>query len=175
MTVTESRKVLDNALASFDSTVDMGIKQSMAGKEVTPKVQAVIDEMRGKMVTVFKEALAWKDMEPLFIQVYQRSLTQEEVNGMIRFYESDAGKAVVRKLPLIMQNTLAADPGRSRGRVPKITQIQQETMEKVKAAAAAKSAAARTDPRWPRAIRLVHILLPGDDPRPIRTDKGAVR
>lgn len=138
MTVTESRKVLDNALASFDSTVDMGIKQSLAGKEVTPKVQAVIDEMRGKMVTVFKEALAWKDMEPLFIQVYQRSLTQEEVNGMIKFYESDAGKAVVRKLPLIMQNTSQLMQERMKAVFPKLNQIQQETMEKVKAAAAAE-------------------------------------
>jgi hypothetical protein len=138
MTVTESHKVLDNALASFDSTVDMSIKQNLAGKQITPEMQAVIDEMRGKMVTVFKDALAWKDMEPIFIQVYQRSLTQEEVNGMIRFYESDAGKAVVRKLPLIMQNTTQLMQERMKAVFPKIAEIQKETMEKVKAAAAAK-------------------------------------
>jgi hypothetical protein len=138
MTVTEVHKVLDNALASFDSTIDMGMKQSLAGKEVTPGMQAVIDEMRGKMVEVFKETLAWKDMEPLFIQVYQRSLSQEEVNGMIKFYESDTGKAVVRKLPLIMQNTTQLMQERMKAVIPKIAQIQREMMEKMKASATAE-------------------------------------
>jgi hypothetical protein len=134
MTASETRKVLDNAVTVLDSSMDAGIKQSLAGKTVTPKMQAAIDEMRGKMVEVFKESLAWKDMEPLFIEVYQRSLTQEEVNGMIQFYESDAGKAVVRKLPVIMANTTQLMQERMKTVLPKIARIQQEMAEKVKEA-----------------------------------------
>jgi hypothetical protein len=136
MAATDSRKVLDTALATLDSSMDIGIKHALADKPVNARAQKVIDEMRAKMVDVFREGLAWKDMEPLFIQAYQRSLTQDEVNGMLAFYESPAGKAVVRKLPLIMQNTAQLMQERMRAVTPKIAQIQQEALDKIKAAAA---------------------------------------
>jgi len=138
MTLTDARKTLDTMLTTFDSAMSQGIKQGLAGKPITPKEQAVIDEMRAKLLGVFRETLSWKDMEPMFVQVYQGSLTQSEVDGMIRFYESDAGKAVVRKLPLIMQNTSQLMQERLKTVLPKITRIQQETAEKMKAAADAK-------------------------------------
>ncbi len=136
MVAMESRKALDTALGMIDSSMDMGIKNALNGKPVSEKAQQVIDEMRVKMSEVFKESLAWKDMEPLFIQVYRRSLTQDEVNGMLAFYESPAGKAVIRKMPLVMQNTTQLMQERMRAVMPKFVQIQQEGMEKMKAAAA---------------------------------------
>lgn len=138
MAATDARKTLDSIFETFDSAMNQGVRQGLAGKKMTPKEQAVMDEMRGKLLDVFKEALAWNDMEPMFVQVYQRSLTQAEVDGMIRFYESDAGKAVVRKLPLIMQNTTQLMQERLKTVLPKIQQVQQEMAEKMKAAVDAK-------------------------------------
>jgi len=139
MVAMESRKVLDNALATIDSSMEMGMKHALGDKPVGVQVQKVVDEMRGRMVEVFKEALDWKDMEPLFIEVYQRSLTQDEVNGMLAFYESPAGKAVVRKMPLVMQNTTQLMQERMRTVMPKFMQIQQEATAKMKAAAEEES------------------------------------
>ena len=96
--------------------------------------QQIIDDMRQQLTAVVKEALTWNDLEPLFIEVYKRSLTQSEVDGMIRFYESEAGKAVVRKMPLIVQNTTQLMQERMKAILPKMMQIERDAIAKAKAA-----------------------------------------
>ena len=58
------------------------------------------------MSAMFKEELSWKVLEPMFLKIYRESLTQYEVDGMVDFYKSDAGKALALKMPLIMQKTM---------------------------------------------------------------------
>nr|WP_277611070.1 DUF2059 domain-containing protein [Microbulbifer celer] len=70
-------------------------------------------------------------MEPLFTEVYQKSLTQSEVDGMLEFYKSKAGKAVVAKMPLIMQNTMTLMQQRMAGVAPKMQEIQATAMAKL--------------------------------------------
>ncbi len=130
---TDSKNILDNTLASVDASMDAAIKSSLAGRPLDEKTQQIVDDMRRKLSDVMKETLAWKDMEPLFIQVYQRSLTQDEVNGMLAFYESEAGRAVTRKMPLIMQNTMQLMQVRMQALMPKIAQIQREAVAQLQA------------------------------------------
>jgi uncharacterized protein len=134
LTVTEAKKLLDGAASSIDQSVDMMMKQALKGQTVDEQTQKIIDDMRTKMSAVLKESLRWEDLEPMFIDIYSRSLTQGEVNGMLKFYESEAGQAVVRKLPLITQNTMQAMQARMQTMIPKIVQIQQDTLAKLKAA-----------------------------------------
>jgi hypothetical protein len=138
LAVTDAKKVLDNALSAMDQSVEVGIKAALKGQTVDAESQKVIDEMRTKMTALMKQTLAWQDMEPMFIDIYRRSLTQSEVNGMLKFYESEAGKAVIAKLPLIMQNTMQAMQGRMQEMAPKIVQIQQDALAKLKATHPAK-------------------------------------
>ena len=139
LTVTESKKLLDNVGDSMDASMDNAMKAALAGQPMNEQAQKILNEMKTQLLAVMKEALAWQDLEPLFIDVYKRSLTQSEVDGMIKFYESDAGKAVVRKMPLVMQNTMQLMQERMKSIMPKIVQIQQEAIAKTKAAAAANS------------------------------------
>lgn len=71
------------------------------------------------------------------VDAYRRSLSQDEVNGMIAFYESSAGQAVVRKMPLIQQNMLTLMQERMKVLMPKIVEVQKEVVARVQAAAAA--------------------------------------
>ena len=142
MAATESQKMLDNALGTIDASLDNGIKAALANQPMNERGQQIVDDMRKQLADVMKEALSWKDLEPLIIDVYRRSLTQTEVNGMIRFYESDAGKAVVRKMPLILQNTTQLMQERMKTIMPKIVQIERDAIEKAKAAARAEASPA---------------------------------
>ena len=46
-------------------------------------------------------------MEPMYLRIYRKSLSQSDVDGMIAFYKTPAGQAVINKMPLILQNTMA--------------------------------------------------------------------
>jgi hypothetical protein len=136
LAATDSQKMLDNILKTVDASIDSGMKSALNGQPVNAKAQKIIDDMRVQITALVRESLAWKDMEPLITEVYKRSLTQQEVNGMIAFYESAAGKAVVRKMPLILQNTMALMEERMKTIAPKMVQIQKDAIARAKAAEA---------------------------------------
>lgn len=54
---------------------------------------------------------------PLLIPIYKKHLTEEEVDGLIKFFESDIGKSMVQKTPLIMADAMqvGAEWGRELG------------------------------------------------------------
>jgi hypothetical protein len=134
MAATDSKKTLDSALTTIDASMNNGLKAALANEPMSEQGQQIIDDMRQQLTAVVKEALTWNDLEPLFIEVYKRSLTQSEVDGMIRFYESEAGKAVVRKMPLIVQNTTQLMQERMKAILPKMMQIERDAIAKAKAA-----------------------------------------
>lgn len=132
--VTEARKLVEGSISSIDASIEASIQQLLQGKPVSPQQQKIIDEMRTQLVAVMQDILKWDSLEPMFMDVYRRSLTQSEVDGMLAFYATPAGKAVIAKMPLIMQNTMASMQARMSSVMPQIVRIQQETLEKLKAA-----------------------------------------
>ena len=138
MTITETRELMEGAMAQADQMMRATMEQTMQGKEISAEDRKVLDEMRTDMIAVLDEALGWDAMEPLFIDVYQRSLSQSEVDAMLEFYRSDAGKAVIAKMPLIMQNTMGVMQQRMASVGSRIQQIQDEAVAKLQNKSAAQ-------------------------------------
>ena len=132
MTITETRELMEGAMAQADQMMRATMEQTMQGKEISAEDRKVLDEMRTDMIAVLDEALGWDAMEPLFIDVYQRSLSQSEVDAMLEFYRSDAG------MPLIMQNTMGVMQQRMASVGPRIQQIQDEAVAKLQNKSAAQ-------------------------------------
>jgi uncharacterized protein len=136
LAVTEAKKLIENASSTVDAGMQAAITQALGGKTLTAREQKVLDEMRTKMLAAFAETMTWESLEPLFVDVYRRSFSQSEVDGMLTFYESAAGKAVVAKMPLVMQNTMQAMQTRMAALGPKLAQIQKETIVQLQPAPA---------------------------------------
>lgn len=93
--------------------------------------------MRTKVHAFLKNEFGWDVMEPIYLKLYADSFSQAEVAGMLSFYRSPVGHAVVQKLPLVMQNTMTSMQQRMAALVPKIQQLAQETAAEIKAQNAA--------------------------------------
>lgn len=131
--ITQVKKLLDNMSGQIDSAMQASMKQALAGQSLSPEQQKVMDEMRGKMVKLVSDSLKWDQLETVFIDIYTKTFTQREVEGMLSFYKTDAGKALIVKMPLVMQNSMQTMQSQMATLMPKIQQLQQETMEKMKA------------------------------------------
>jgi hypothetical protein len=107
LTVTQVQKMLTQMLPQLDAMMQKGITDALKGQQVPAATQKMIDESRANAMAVMKETLDWSKLEPLYIRVYQKSLTQEEVTGMVALYKTPAGQAMINKMPLVMQNTMA--------------------------------------------------------------------
>ena len=132
--VAQTKKLLDNASTQIDAAMRSSMQAAFAGETLSAEQQRILDEMPPKMVKIFSDNLRWERLEPMFIDIYKRTFTQGEIDGMLAFYKTDAGKALILKMPLAMQNTMQAMQSQMAAIMPQIQQLQRETIEKLKAA-----------------------------------------
>jgi uncharacterized protein len=126
--VTESRKLLDSIMGQMDNFMKSSMQQAFKGRTMTPKEQKLIDDMQSKMIAIFKQEMNWEMLESLFTQIYRDSFTQQEVDGMLVFYKSPSGQAVIKKMPLVMQNTMTEMQKRMGPIYQKIATMTKETI-----------------------------------------------
>lgn len=132
--VIDARKLVDSMSHQVDSIMTTTMQKMLQGQTISPKQQQAIDTMRAKMVSVMQENLNWDVMEPIYLKVYKETFSQAEIDGMIGFYSSPAGHAVVEKLPLAMQNSMGAMQEQlTKTLIPKLQQMVQETAAQIKA------------------------------------------
>jgi len=108
-------------MKQMDILLLQAIAQATKGQQVSEKVQNDIDRHRSEMASLMKELLDWKKLEPTYVRIYQKSFTQAEVDGMIAFYRTPAGQAMIGKMPAVMQNS-----------IDEIQQLMGPVMEKIR-------------------------------------------
>lgn len=138
LTVTQSEKLVDSTMGQIDSMMQNSMKQALGGQTLTADQQKIIDDMRAKMIALFKEDMKWETLEPMFVDIYKRSFTQKEVDGMLDFYRSEPGQAVIAKMPLVMRNSMQAMQGRMVALLPKLQQLQRDAIAELRASQAKK-------------------------------------
>lgn len=100
---------------------------------VTEKNRAAYDRYMKKVIAVISEDMGWKKMKEPLVQIYTKHLTEEEVQGMIDFYSSDVGKSMIKKMPLIMQDSMGMGQKMMVDAIPKIKALAEEMAAEVKA------------------------------------------
>jgi uncharacterized protein len=131
--VAQARKLVDSIMNQMDNLMQQTMAQATKGQTVSPKVQKEIDQGRSEMLAMMKDVLEWSKLEPLYVRVYQKSFSQQEVDGMIAFYKTPAGQAVIGKMPAVMQNTMDEMQQMMAPVMQKIQKMQQDVVADMKA------------------------------------------
>jgi hypothetical protein len=127
LVVTNSEKMVAAIQVQVDQAMKTGMAQAFKGQNMDADAQKTAEEMGKKLSADMRQDLSWENLKPVYIQVYSETFTQEEIDGLVAFYESPAGKAFVAKMPVVMQKTM----------VPMMQRMQktiQDTVQEVKAA-----------------------------------------
>lgn len=133
--VSQSKKILDSTLAQMDGMLRSAMKQATAGQPLNPAQEAVMADMSAKLVALFRQELDWATLESTYVDIYRRSFSQREVDGMLAFYRSEVGQAVIAKMPLVMQNSMQLMQDRTLAMMPKIQKLAAESAERMRQAA----------------------------------------
>ncbi|HVO07978.1 MAG TPA: DUF2059 domain-containing protein [Burkholderiaceae bacterium] len=150
--VSHISRVLDSVWDQMDGMMSTAIKQANQGQPLNDAQKAIAEDTGSKLTAIYRESMSWEKLEPIMIRVYQKSLTQSEVDGIARFYATPAGQAMLKKLPAIMQNSMHEMQGAMQDMMPKIQALARDSAEKIRAAATpppADAPAAPTPPTSP--------------------------
>jgi hypothetical protein len=130
--VTQSRKLLDSSMAQLDGVLQSSMQKALQGQEADSGQQRILDGYRGKAVGLIRQEMGWETLEPEMLDIYRKSFSQKEVDGMLAFYRTEAGKAVIDKMPLVMQYSMQLVQERIGTLAPKLNALQQETLDKLR-------------------------------------------
>jgi uncharacterized protein len=137
-TLSRSQEVFKGMKPQMDAMISSSIKEASQGQTITPERQAVLDRMREKIVAAYDEAYNGQAMQMVMVRVYQATYTQDDVDGLIAFYKTPAGQALINKSPLMMQNMMDEMRALMRPMIQRIGQIKKEAEQEMKEPPASK-------------------------------------
>jgi len=91
-----------------------------------PQFKEIFPDVPNSFWEDFMNEVESDDLINLIIPIYDAHLTQSEIKDIIAFYETDSGKKLIKKLPLITQESM--DIGQAWGTMIGI-KIQEKLVE----------------------------------------------
>ena len=124
-----AESMLNAILPQMEEMQRQQFAQITAGKELTAEQKTEVDRIQARTNEIVRQTLAWDQMRPLYVDVYKKTFTSEDVKSISKFYESQAGRNLLDKTPALMQNLMVAIQQKI---IPMIEELQAELKESTK-------------------------------------------
>src|ERR1019366_730538 len=99
--LTNSQASVDKMLDQMTGMITSQMKAQMP--KATPEQLAQTQEMQSKMMELIKSRLSGAKMRDEYIRIYGELYSDEEISGMLAFYESPAGRGFLQKTPQVTE------------------------------------------------------------------------
>jgi len=129
----QAHKLIDTMTSQVDTLMKSAMQQVTNGRPVPIEAQKIFDKCHNDVMTIMREEFSWEKLEPMYVRIYQKSFSQQEVDGMIAFYKTPAGQAVINKLPTVMQNSLIEVQQMMGPMMQRIQKMQQDVVATIQA------------------------------------------
>lgn len=142
--VSKVKEMMDLSLNQIDQQT-MSLMQTMLAQvdlseEEKQQAREAVSHIIPKIVAKMKNNMSWGKLEPEFTRLYQETFTEEEIRGIIEFYESPAGEAMLIKMPLLLQNAMAMTQKLMNPFIQEITEIIKTEVEQLEVSSKANIA-----------------------------------
>jgi hypothetical protein len=103
------------------------VKQQMQKQgPVSDAEMAKMEDRQKRLFALVAEKTSWRNMKPVFIKAYADTFTETELDGIIAFYATPAGRAMVAKQPALNTKIMGSVQAQMQDLMPKIEAIMKE-------------------------------------------------
>lgn len=139
LVVSKAQNLIESTYKNVDENLQANMNQALAQiSGETEERRAYVESFSRKTGQIMRSELNWDTLKPMFMRIYGESFTQEELVGVLDFYKTPAGQAMIDKMPLVMQKTMAEMQQRMGPMMQRIGAAAQEAVDEAKARQAAK-------------------------------------
>ena len=131
--VTEAQKLVDGMYGQLDGMLQAAMKQAVGDVQLSREQLQIIEEAQSKIIALFQREMGWSSLEPMMVEIYRTHFSEAEIQGMLKFYESDVGRSAISKMPAVMQSSMQITQTRMAAMVPQIQQIQADALARLQA------------------------------------------
>lgn len=130
----KAEKMVDTTYSQVNDFLG-GLAQQL---EIKESERHIFERFLDKVETVMATEMSWQKVKEPLIDVYLKHYTEKELNDLLAFYNSESGKALVEKMPLVMQDSSSITQGMFQNLIPQISTLSQEMGEELKIARSAQ-------------------------------------
>jgi hypothetical protein len=94
-----------------------------AGPNPSPETKAKVADFEKQALQIIDASVGWKAMQTQFTDIYAKSFTEEEMDGIIAFYKSPAGSALLTKMPDVNVQIAQVGGARVQALQPQLQQL----------------------------------------------------
>lgn len=134
LVASDARAMLDATVEQMRRSLDETLAGAMQDPQLNDAQRAIVTDWKQEFIGVLTGYLDWAQLEPMFIDIYRRSFTSAEVASLVEFYRTPAGRALISKMPAVMQNSMTAMQARMAELQPRMAKLQQDLQSKLQAA-----------------------------------------
>ena len=115
--------LMKQMMDAMEKQVSTSVRQMAPGNNLTPQQQAKLDEYNKKVFALIESQMGWKAIEPDILDLYAKTFTDEELDGILAFYKSPAGISMVEKLPGLTTQAMQLTQSRMVALQPQLKQM----------------------------------------------------
>ncbi len=134
--ITKAGSALQGQLKDLQDRVNGLAKQQFGQGTQTPEQAKLMQQYLQQVQTITADEVGWDKLHPLVVQNYSETFTDPELDGIIAFYKTPAGQALITKSPELLNKTNATVTARIKEMQPKLQELTQSYGNRIKAAAA---------------------------------------
>ena len=120
--VTNVTSIVDTMYSEIDQMLE-GLASQLG---ITEEEQPIFDKYVAKIKNSVKDQISWERMKDPMIELYMKHYTDKEIHDILAFYKTDTGKSLIRKMPLIMQDSIQLSQGMFKATLPRIQELAEE-------------------------------------------------
>lgn len=124
---------MDAMVDSMYGQVEGMMKNMSAQMGVKPSEQAIFDKYYADMTNVLKSEMSWEKMQPMMVNVYDKHFKEQEIADMLAFYKTETGQKILKKMPVVMQESMQMSQSLIQDAMPRIQDIAGKLSEELKA------------------------------------------
>ena len=123
-----------------------GIPKQLFGPDISPANKAKFDVLQEKILQTVDAQVGWRVLEPQYVRLYTDAYTEEEINGIVAFYKTPAGAAMIAKSPELSAKSIQLVQSKMAAVQPQLKQMVEDFVRDTKPTSAPPSANPATPP-----------------------------
>ena len=117
---------VDRTIGQTLDSMEKMVTSQMAKADLTAEERQHAEDVQSKMMALIAARLSWQNAKASYVKIYAETFSESEIDGILAFYKSPAGEAMLDKMPLLMQKSMEVSQQLMVDIMPQIQHMTEE-------------------------------------------------
>jgi uncharacterized protein len=130
--ITKMDQMMSQMMDQMAERMKAMTSKQTANLNMSADQRKIFDNYQAHIHQIMADSISWDKMKPLIINVYSETYTDEELDGILAFYRTPAGQALIAKSPQLVAKTMDLVQKQMLDTQPKIQQATEDFTHQMK-------------------------------------------